>query len=79
MPQANKLQKYSRMARILDEVADLNGINPRDVPGHPQMLTPYGLDPEDITPEIIGEAMLVHRSAMQDIHTRVARYNFEYS
>ncbi len=60
-------QGFSRLAVILDKLADKHGIGPEHLPGRPELLATAGLEPEDVDREAIQEAQRLHRHEMRRI------------
>ena len=70
--------KPSRLAIILDRIAQENGMWADDVAQHAPLLAPFGLECEDVQ-GVIGEAMQWHRAEMARIQAFAKRWNFEHS
>ena len=73
--QALPLQKFSRVAHILDKLANREGIDAKHVAVRPDLLDEVGLEPDDIDAEVVVEAQTLHHEIMYGIHNRVSRLN----
>jgi hypothetical protein len=63
-------KQFSRMGIILDRLADQHAIWPRDLRRRPELLEKYGLEPEDVTDQLVCEAGLIHHNMMKAIADR---------
>ncbi len=69
------LQKFSRVAVILDKLANREGIDAKHVAQRVDLLEEMGMEPDDIDDEVVIEAQKLHREIMYGLHNRVSRLN----
>ena len=62
--------KVSKLAKLLDKIADRTGMGPEHIWQHPELLDGTILEPEDICQELVTEARVWHRFQMQKIQDR---------
>lgn len=61
------LAKFSRLAKMVDRVADQNGIAHKHIVDHPKLLEELGLEKEELDASLIHEARCYHLSEMNRI------------
>lgn len=76
-----KKEKFVRPAderpieAIVAEIADRQGLHEKDIPRFPELLIPYGLAVDVITPEAIRAAKRVNDRKVEKIEARIAAHN----
>lgn len=73
--QAPPQRSFDELVRLVDQIADHHGITHASVGRFPDLLEPYGLQAEQITPAVTSAALNYHRREMERLRARVKAIN----